>query len=284
MRTPIILFALGLLSLNACDIVDDPVQPATDNGGPVVEGIPRRVLLEDLTGFRCNNCPRAARVAQDLVNTYGEELVVVGVHMMNGFANPLPPIGDGTFDTDFRTPAGNVYESTFQVLGLPQGMFNRTPYNSALLLSDGAWPEAMAVMAGQEADLDIQFASFNYDSGTNTVSGEIRVPVVNTIEEDHDLVIYLTEDHVIDWQIDAEATPSNVPDYEHRHVLRAALNGTWGEAIIAGGAAAGDTLTTAFSYTLPANVLVPDNCALVAYVADHANYEVKQVTERKFQP
>lgn len=275
---------LGSLLLGGCDIVSDPVQPSSNGGGPVVEGIPRRVLLEDLTGHRCNNCPRAARVAHDLVDIYGEDLVVVGVHMINGFAAPLQPIGDDLFDTDFRTPAGTTYESTFQVLGLPLGMFNRVPYNNSRTISDGAWAEAMAVMAGQEADLDIQFTSFNYDAGSNTVQGEISVPVVSDITGDHDLVLYLTEDHVIDWQIDAESTPSNVENYEHRHVLRAALNGTWGEPIITGGATTGDTLTATFSYTLPSNVLVPANCALVAYVAQRDTYEVKQVTERKFQP
>lgn len=273
-----------LLLLGGCDVVSDPVQPTTNGGGPIVEGIPRRVLLEDLTGHRCNNCPRAARVAHDLVEVYGDQLIVVGVHMINGFAAPLQPIGDDLFDTDFRTTAGSTYETTFQVMGLPQGMFNRTPYNNSLLQSDGAWPEAMATMAGQEADLDVQFTAFSFDNATNTVQGTIRVPVVNALDGDHDLVIYLTEDHVIDWQIDATATPSNVPDYEHRHVLRAALNGTWGEPLVTGSAAAGDTLSASFSYPLPANVLEPNNCALVAYVARRDNNEVVQVTERKFQP
>lgn len=49
----------------------------------------------------------------------------------------------------------------------------------------------------------------------------------------------------------------------------------------------GDTISLPFSYPLPGNVLQPDNCAIVAYVYSTSGadqYEVKQVTERKFVP
>lgn len=286
MKALFLPIALAVIAAAGCDVVNDPIPPGGGGGpGPVVDGVPRRVLLEDLTGHRCNNCPRAARTAEDLIGIYGDGIVLVGVHMVSGFAAPLPPIGDGMFDTDFRTPDGNIYEDAFNVNGLPKGMFNRTPYNGSVLVSDGAWPEAMAVSAGQEADLDIKFNSLAYDPVANTVQADVDVIVVNPMTGDHNLVIYLTEDHVIDWQIDAEAPPPyNVSDYEHRHVLRAALNGAWGEPIITGGAEAGDTLSTTFTYTLPGNVLQPDNCALVAYVSRTDDDEVMQVTERKFQP
>ncbi|MBX2973306.1 MAG: Omp28-related outer membrane protein [Flavobacteriales bacterium] len=274
---------MAAMALAGCDIVSDPVQPSGNTVGPV-EGIPRRVLLEDLTGHRCNNCPRAARVADGLATQYGDQLVIVGVHMVNGFAAPQNPIGDGIFDTDFRTPAGSAYEAAFQIEGLPMGMFNRFPFNGARAITDGAWPSAMAAAAGQEADLDIRFTSFTFNAANSSVSGEIEVTIAKPMEGTHDLVIYLTEDHVIDWQVDAQAPSPNVPDYEHRHVLRAVLNGTWGESVFEGSASAGDRFTRSFSYTLPTNVLESANCALVAYVAHRDSYEVKQVTERKFQP
>ena len=38
--------------------------------------------------------------------------------------------------------------------------------------------------------------------------------VLNDLAGDHNLTVYLTEDHIIDWQYDNQASPPNVPDYE----------------------------------------------------------------------
>src|SRR5690606_24123114 len=104
-------------------------------------------LLEDLTGHRCNNCPRAARLAADLKNLYGDQLILVGVHT-GGFAAPLPPLGDGFYDTDFRTPAGTAYSNAFQVMFYPAGMVNRRSYSGSPVLAENSWGSAVADMAG----------------------------------------------------------------------------------------------------------------------------------------
>ncbi|MCB0795603.1 MAG: Omp28-related outer membrane protein, partial [Flavobacteriales bacterium] len=72
--------------------------------------------------------------------------------------------------------------------------------------------------------------------------------------------------------------------YEHKHVLRDAINSTWGEEVLTGSNLPGDTLTVPIpSYTLD-NGWVGDNCSLVAYVYNNVTREVMQVTERKFVP
>ena len=40
----------------------------------------RVVLLEDFTGQRCTNCPKATEVIAQLQETYGDALVAVGIH------------------------------------------------------------------------------------------------------------------------------------------------------------------------------------------------------------
>lgn len=270
--------------LHGCDVITDPKEAMATPVNPGDTAAVHRVLLEDCTGFRCTNCPQAANMAQSLKALYGDRLVVVGVHMKDVFAAPEWPYDDGRYDTDFRTPAGNAYNATFPIIGLPSGLVDRKEYENVFALGIGSWGAAVAERMSMEPVLKLQFTAFTHDAGTNSVSATVEATALQPINGDHSITLYITEDHVIDWQLDNGVDISN---YDHRHVLRAALNGPWGEPLITGSAQPGDTFTKNFTYPLPGNVLQPANCSLVAYVYSTGGsdqYEVKEVVERKFTP
>ena len=273
------------LMMAACDTVKEPIPPGTggQNGGGGNEGTVRRVLLEDFTGHRCNNCPAATSTAIQLQELYGDRVIVVGVHATQTFAAPLPNSPDGSYTTDFRTDAGTAYEQAFGVSFLPVGMVNRKHFNNVRLLSPNQWSTRVGEMIDLPAAFDIWFEELAYDPNTRTIDTEIKVAVLEPVSGDHALTIYLTEDHVIDWQYNAQADPPNVPNYEHRHVLRDNVNGTWGAPLISGSADVGDTLTLSYSgYTLAPN-WNEANCSLVAYLYRTDNEEVMQAQEQKIQ-
>lgn len=287
------LLALALLS--GCDIINTPKGESAQPVNPVT-GVTRRVLLEDCTGSRCSNCPAAADIADGLQTLYNgneERVIVVAINMVAQYSAPLPP--PSPYTTDFRTPAGDAYAIQYDMaaLGLPRGLINRKPYNGSAGIARSNWGSAVAQVIDLPADMDVWFDSFNFNSATDQVTTTVKVAVINAINGPHNITVYLTEDHVIDWQLD-NRFPGNedIPDYDHRHVLRDNLNGTWGDVIIPTSAQPGDTLTKSFTYTLPAagavnHVINTANCALVAYVYSTAGadqYEVKQVAQRKFTP
>ncbi len=273
-----------VLLLAGCDQIDEPIPPGTPGSGPVDGSVRRRVLLEDFTGHRCNNCPAAASTAQSLQQLYGGDVVVVGVHVTEDFAAPQPG-PNGSYTTDFRTPAGDVYEEAFNIFWLPAGMVNRKVFNSSQLLSHTAWSSAVSEMIGQEAAFDIWFDAIEHNATSNTLNASVKIAVLEPVTGEHALTVYLTEDHVIDWQYDAQSEPDpDVPDYDHRHVLRTNLNGAWGDQIIATQAAAGDTLQLSFSNVQLSSSWNIANCALVAYVHTTASNEVMQVVEQKIDP
>lgn len=277
---PLILVAL----FASCDQVDEPLAPITDGGGTSDTTVLRSVLLEEFTGHRCSTCPAAHVVAKQLSELYGERLVVVGLHTTNTFGAPLdPPAPDGRYSTDFRTPAGDTYTTTFGVSFLPTGMVSRTVRSSSITLAQGSWGSAIADILEQPALFRIGFDQVQVNTNS-TLNATIKVRAQVAIDAEHKLVIYLVEDRVIDWQLNAAVTPPDVPDYEHRHVLRGAVNGTWGEDAVAAGTAAGDSL----SFTVNAFPLATEwnvaNCYLVAYLYNTSNNEVMQVSERKVQP
>ncbi len=285
MRTPALLLLACIVGLAACDYVEDPTPPANpDNGGGGNGGgdtavVTRKVLLEDITGHRCNNCPRAARVAQALKDdVYGDDLVLVAIHAGVFSTNT----NSGPYSTDHTTEAGDAYEEAYDPSSYPIGLISRKPYNNSILVSDGNWSSAVADLIGTPTPFKLRVDTILTNSGT--VSTEISLDLQQDVAGSYNLVVYLVEDRVIDWQVDSEATPPDVPNYEHRHMLRGNLNGTWGTPAIVGGASTGQSFSFPFTYTIPANVVNVDNCYLVAWIYDLATEEVMQVEERKFRP
>lgn len=278
-----ILFAAALLA--GCDYVDDPIPPGGggENGGN--DTVLRTALLEEFTGHRCATCPAAHAVVQQLSNLFGERLVIVGIHATNTFGAPLqPPAADGRYSTDFRTPAGDAYTSNFGVSFLPTGIVSRKPYNSTLAISQGSWGSAISNVLEQPAFFSIGFEDMQVNTSNNTLNATVKIHTEKAIDADHKLTIYLVEDNVIDWQLNGPATPPDVPDYVHRHVLRGAVNGTWGEDVVPAGTAAEST----FSVAVSAFPLKPEwnvtNCYLVAYVYQTSSKEVMQVAQQKIRP
>lgn len=292
------LSVIGMITLAGCDIVEDPTPPGPGGGGggggafsidvdttgsdPAHPTATRNVLLEDITGHRCNNCPRAARIAQGLKDDlYGDDLIIVGVHA-GSFAPPYPPIGDGEYDTDHRTEAGITYQQTYQVTFFPAGLVSRKPYDNSRIVSEGSWGAAVGDIIDVPARFDVWFDTITVTDGR--MSTVVKMHVAENIIGDHNMVVYLTEDPVVDWQLDSEATPPDVPDYPHPHVLRANLNGTWGTPVINGSAPSGRVVTLSINDFELDPTWNAANLSLVAWVYDTATEEVWQAEERKFQP
>ncbi|MGB2413658.1 MAG: hypothetical protein ACPH9Q_08035, partial [Schleiferiaceae bacterium] len=73
-KTVQFLFASLLLSLmtTQCDVIDQPFK----NGGPqdtTSTAQLRNVLIEDFTGHRCKNCPKASKEIEALVDAFGAD-------------------------------------------------------------------------------------------------------------------------------------------------------------------------------------------------------------------
>jgi hypothetical protein len=273
-----------LLLLAACDRIDDPILKGNSPTPPPSGEVQRKVLLEEYTGHKCTYCPEAHQIADQLSTIYGDRLVIVSEHV-GSLADPVP----GNYSTNFHTDAGDAYFSQWTSAFIPQGLIDRTVYGGGIPIGRNDWVDDMQTEMAKTADLHLWFDAFTYNSSTSQVTTTVKCVALNPIDHALNLTVQLTEDHVIDWQLDLG---TDVPNYDHRHVLRDNLNGTWGEILTSGPASVGDTLTKSYTYTLPAagavnHVITPSNCSLVAYVYSTQGddqYEVLQVEERKFTP
>lgn len=266
MKYIFVLLCTCLVLFCSCDTIDDG-DYQVNYLPPVPEGADMRyILLEDYTGIRCVNCPSAAEQARVLKETFGERLIVVSVHA--GYnARPYP---GGLYD--LRSPAGDEYFKYFEISGNPNGTVNRVPYEGKSYFPESKWAGAVGAVplkTSVSIKLDI-----HYTPTSRNYAVDMEIAKYNlSIGENADLILWLVEDKITTSQV----IPSGMDmAYVQRHVLRGALNGTWGETISL--PAPGATVKLSKEFTLPETYKEGD-CSVVALLCDKNSKEVVQVAE-----
>lgn len=271
----------------SCDYVSTVVEPKNTGGGASNDStkVYRKVLIEDYTGHRCGNCPRAAEVLKNLEIANPGKIIPLAVHCTN-FANP-----NSLYPDDFRTVEGTDYDNILGVsasVGLPSGLVNRVGYGSPdFVKSETVWGASASTFYSQEADFKIEIVN-NFNLSNNTLSSQIKVTALKELTGQYNLVALITEDSIVGPQYDQSLDPAQYPgqinqNYVFMHVLRTSLNTAWGDQIINGTVTKNEIITKDFTRVLPSSY-VPKHCLVVAYVYDSSSssikrYEVMQAEE-----
>ena len=273
-----LFIALALtFTLVGCDIIDDPIQEG--GGGPIdtSDAIKQNVLLEDYTGHLCGNCPEAADVAHDIQELYGKDrVVVIGVH-----SGPFARVSLPDYPTDWKSPEGIQLDASFGIsrAGNPNGLVNRAERNGKFILSQNDWAPAVSALLTNEPVLGIT-AETTWDASTKTVTADIELKYAKNGAADHYLCGYVIENHLNGDHLAYRVSPSHVEDFEFEHVLRASMNGTWGEQVAAEAPTAGATIQKQLTFTFPSGKdWKPENCDLVFFVHRHQNPDTKEVVQ-----
>lgn len=288
-----VILATALWMLSSCDKIEEPYvikKNVVDTAQcpvpefPAVTNPVKRVLLEDYTGHTCVNCPRAAVTAHELLQQYGDRLVIIAVHA-GYFAKPM----SAPFDYDFRTTAGTTWDDFFGIgkVGNPNGMVNRTGYPSQHILSPSAWGNAVANATAIPPLAELQLIC-DYDNTTSKLCVHTKTSFLQSVSnKEIRLSVVIVEDSIIQAQKNNDAqvgTTPQISDYVHMHVLRGAVNSAWGEKILAKDAVSGNPVIKSYQTKLEGfNIyqMVPKNCRVVSFLYDADSYEVIQVAEVK---
>lgn len=268
-------FLMAAIFAVSCDKVTEPYDFELDDCPPIEEGA-QKVLIEDLTGFRCTNCPDAHRIADNLSDIYCSQLIVVGVHCSLQFAYPTGATADDPYHTDFRTEAGDVYYEEFGNPGLPKGLVNRRIIDETAIISPSAWAEAITAILQEPPKANVTIQDLSYNENSRLLSFDVQMAVQEELDPgQYFMTIYLTEDSIYDWQLD---NGTDVENYLHRHVLRDNINGTWGDLAFSNGSA-GQQNTLSYTYTIDDN-WKEEHCEIVAYIYNADTREIVQVDKK----
>lgn len=260
-----------LLPLASCDDINEN-ERFTPVDKPVKAESPRMLLVQEFTGIGCTNCPKGAAALHNLAENYEGQVILVGMQPEGGGPNT-----EGHFDiingkptvTDFRCDEAQVMFLYYQPKGFPTAIFNGKDANSDY----NTWTTTAANYLGLNADLSIK-ASCTYDEASREASVDYTLDFINNVNDELSVMVWITESNIIGYQLNDGV---GLTDYVHNHVLRASLNGDWGETL-GNTFAEGDSKTGSASMELNSK-WVAENCNIVVYVFRNSDKEVLQAVE-----
>jgi hypothetical protein len=283
-KTFLSLLAVALF-FGSCDRIENPVTVAKnkyrdDLYGPApaftaATVAEKNVLFEEFTGHLCGFCPPSTLLALALDATLGERMVTVAIH-----AGSLAETGGTAFQTDYTTPAGNLYWSQLNGGFNPTARIDRLQGLSHFEYLDPAnpssWQDIVTSQMNTSTPVALQ-ATCEYVVSDNVFNIHMNSQFLQTYTGNVNLVVLLVENHLISPQEDYSQTPSEIGNYEHEHVLRTNVSEPMGNLVI-NSPTAGYSATTSFTIPAQSN-WEPTNMTVVGYLVDANTHAVLNAVE-----
>ena len=260
-----IILILTLLSLiTACDIIEAPYNE--DNVVVVPEGTPKRALLIEFTGIKCNNCPPASAEAKRIIEKYEGNVIGLNIHASE-LARPSDPS-----QPNFRNATSNEIYAETNRPSLPGALISKFLDINAISYATIDWENKIVNVLKEEASIEISMKKIGADSSNifeieffKEVSGQIRI------------ASYIAESHIIGYQL---GPTESYHDYEHNHVLRAAIFGNFCDDIDLS-KKVDKKLQIPFTIPTLNDSWVKDNITIVTFVYSVGTGDVLQVNQFK---
>ena len=240
--------------------------------GSVPAASVKKVLLFDVTGVRCNNCPKAAVLAKSLAASNSGRVEVVALYPKTPMSLTFPWAG---FDTMSTMEADQIATALGGITSLPLGAVDQVAYNGSKLLNTSDWGAAVTAQLAKTSPFNLSIKStWKPADGKSRV--EIKAIANAAIASNYKWVVAITENGVKSKQSDQDAPGGVVDDYDHEHALRGVVGSTLGSDINSTAVSAGYVREKYF-YVVPKAKWVAANCDVVVWIYDANTKEVVQV-------
>jgi len=268
-----LLVIVSIFGLYSCDEINPPY--IVDNNQTEVDTTTRKVLIEEFTGFRCGNCPEAGEISEGLVEHSNGRVILIEIHA-GGLADPTP-----IRTYNFKTQVGNDIANYYSLPATPFGMVNRVSYGGAVLLSPTSWGTAIGIESQKPAYVKLDLNAM-YNQFSREMSLDVKMKFLQQTSQKLNVVAYITEDSVIQYQKDDRRQDVNILNFNHMNVLRGSMNGTWGELISDNTIPANTEILKNMKYVIEnSKDWVPKNLNLVVAIINADSKEVQQVEKIK---
>ena len=255
----------------SCDVIDQPFNGNVQDTTSTQQQ--RNVLIEDFTGHRCKNCPKASKAIEALVDAYGSRIIGLAIHAGPGnFTNT-----NADYPTDFTTPEGKAIQNFFGTNFLPVGMVNRENWTAS---GNGHWSAFTnwPTLSSEAIDSTLRIALEASAIVVNDTVLEVSTEGFPQTPLLHDLsiVVLIKESNIVSPQLMPD--DSRDSDYVHMNVLRDYVTDTWGAGFGTSPMVPGDELSKSFVGSWDTS-WIKANAAVVVYVYNPTNYRILQVIE-----
>ncbi|MFN0213063.1 MAG: Omp28-related outer membrane protein [Saprospiraceae bacterium] len=262
------LYAVALLSISACKeqpiIIPDPSLNVTG----------RTVLVEEVTGVRCANCPIGTQTLVALQGQYGaDKVVVVSLHAAGPFSLPY------SNQEDYRSAETQELANYIGPLeGFPTASINRrllSNETSIFITPHTRWGGEVAQDLQKDPSLAVTLDN-HFDPITRDLSINVGILPDQNLSGEYRLTVLITQDSVVGQQLNGTTL---IPNYIHRHMVRDVVTAPSGNVIMEP-LEAGQIIDKSFSVVLPAG-WDAKHCSVIAFVhRGIVDKEVLQATEK----
>lgn len=278
MRTTHLLTGIALLAMcmTSCDnISEDNRYNKVEK--PVIDN-PRTLLIMEFTGNKCLNCPVGASIVEGIIEEETPGRVIsVGLHPYgNDFTNPVISNYPVKHMQDFRTEAATALYDYYKPSGMPSAVFNGL--KSSLSGSTAEWNQKASTALEASSVINLS-AGCKYEPETRLLTVTYDAEFLDYVDKKLCATVWLMENKIMGTQTMPDGKQNK--DYEHNHVLRASLNGNWGEDL-GSYFREGEIKQGTASMTLD-DSWVAENCEVVVYVYNDDNKEVEQATSVRIE-
>lgn len=241
----------------------------------------KTVLLEDISGVKCVNCPDAAVIANGIVQAFPERVNVVVLHpdldALSSFVKPIDKEGYKS-KYDFRTKDAAAICNLVGVPGsLPRGLINRVKFadQPERTMPRTDWHAKAQEELNKPSPVNIDLHS-EYQPSTQKGSINVKVQFTEPATGKYYISVALIEDSLIDVQEYQDPVTFEVkfnPEYVHMHILRDVITAATGDLLNVSDNATlvkGRVFERAYEYDLSPGY-VPKNTKILVFVHDDSN-------------
>jgi len=241
---------------------------------------PKNVLLEDVSGVKCVNCPDATVIAKSIMKAFpGRAFTTVMHPNLNSLSNFVSPITKAGHESrfDFRTnDAREILELCGIPGALPRGFINRRQFsdqpNRFLGRTDWFVKCEQEIQGTTPVNIDV---TSEFNDALQEGTAKIKFTYTSTVNKKQYFSIILIEDSITDVQEYQDPTTFEVKynnEYNHMFVLRDVVTFAQGDPV------AKDTSTSfvpgrvfekEYKYTMNVSNLIkvnPKNAKLIVFV------------------
>lgn len=235
------------------------------------------VLLEDLTGVQCANCPAAQLTARNIRGKYPKgRVVLVSMHPAS-MGTLVKPYDSSKYD--FRsTQTANLLKNYLggDPLQLPLGMVDRRGSNPQL--PSYSWSTKVDSQILKTTPVNIDSNKIDYNENSKELKASFIISFTEDVTPETFVTVALTQSNMIDWQ---DSSAKIIRKYVHRDVLRKYMEPYYGLSL-------GKANTKGRHYRISFTTLlkdenIPEDCQLVVIVHKLSKGDTEVFHAREFE-
>ncbi len=204
---------------------------------PVDSALPKQVLIEDISGAACPNCPLAATIAKSIEDANPGRINVVTLYPnYPGLTTLVAPINiNGNISKyDFRTDAAaTIISNVSAPSSLPNGYIDRRRFSGSVWYEPKEnWNADVASELTTTSPVNIDIVP-TYTSSTNQLNVKVTLDYTKADSGSNYINIMILQDSILDLQESKDANGNFFYDtaYVHNHTLLDMLTAPMGDLL-----------------------------------------------------